>query len=268
MNKPQYIKWLVEEKDVKFADGQSLKCYKLDYEIEDQILNDWALHIRKHYISDKELFDSVEATCLTAEEYLREYVVPQKSDQYGPVSRSNDITEILVSDLLQFILNFSVPRCKQDTRSGKSLSEHGVDIIAYKFFSDDKKPHKDDKLIISEVKAMLTSKDSDVICKAIKDSKKDSHRFSHTLDFYRKKLKHLGKNDEANEISRFQLKTEQNYKLGLIAAAVSSQEEIQNSVIANINGGDLFLEKNQRVFYIHGKTLMNLAHEIFERCVK
>ena len=81
---------------------------------------------------------------LTVEEYLRQYVIPQKGEPFGPTARSNDISEILFADLFEFILNYEVPRCKQHNRSGKKESEHGTDIIAYRFFADGKAPHKND----------------------------------------------------------------------------------------------------------------------------
>ena len=54
MDKPQYINWIVKEYGVVFEDQQPLNCYKLSYEIDDDILDDWALHIRRHYVPDDE----------------------------------------------------------------------------------------------------------------------------------------------------------------------------------------------------------------------
>lgn len=187
MDRPQYINWIVKEDGVVFEDQQPLNCYRLSYVIDDAILDDWALHVRRHYIPDDELEEDAALNKLAIEEYLLQYIIPQKGEPFGPTARSNDISEILFADLFEFILDYEVPRCKQYNRSGKNESEHGTDIIAYKFFTEGKKPHKNDELVAIEVKALLSSKEaSKVIKDAVGDSKKDEHRFSHTLNYYRK----------------------------------------------------------------------------------
>ena len=123
MERPKYIKWIVKEDGVVFEDKQPLNCYKLSYEIDNDILEDWALHIRRHYVPDDELEEDMAFLSLSVEEYLRQYVVPQKGEKLGATARSNDITEILFADLFEFILNYEVPRCKQYNRSGKNGSE-------------------------------------------------------------------------------------------------------------------------------------------------
>ena len=268
MQRPKYIEWITEENSVVLEDGTPLACYSLDYKLDDHVFDDWALHLRKHYVRDGELDESLSVNGLTVEQYLREYVIPQKNDVFGPSSRSNDITEILVSDLLEFVFSYKVPRCKQQNRSGKTQSEHGTDIIAYKFHNIDKTPSKNDELIAAEVKAKLTSTDAGAIIDAATDSKKDEHRFAHTLDYYRKKLKSLGNASEANDVARFQQKTENNYNITLIGAAVSSQADIPDKIIMGITGEQLCLKSNQKIFYIHGKKLMDLAHIVYDRCVK
>ena len=136
MDRPQYVNWIVREDGVVFEDQQPLNCYRLSYVRDDAILDDWALHIRKQYVPDGELEEDAALNKLTVEEYLRQYIIPQKGEPFGPTARSNDISEILFADLFEFILNYEVPRCKQHNRSGKNESEHGTDIIAYRFFAD------------------------------------------------------------------------------------------------------------------------------------
>ncbi|MEG0835712.1 MAG: Hachiman antiphage defense system protein HamA [Christensenellaceae bacterium] len=269
MDKPQYIQWIVEEDGVAFEDQHPLNCYRLSYVMEDAILDDWALHIRRHYAPDDELEEDAALNKLTVEEYLRQYVIPQKREPFGPTARSNDISEILFADLFEFVLDYEVPRCKQYNRSGKNESEHGTDIIAYRFFAEGKIPHKNDELVAIEVKALLSSSEA---CKAIKDavtdSKKDEHRFSHTLNYYRKKLRSMGKTSEAEDVARFQQKTENPYKTAYVGAAISSLPSIKKKVIVGIKGADLELKTDQSVFYVHGADLMSLTHQVFERCIK
>jgi hypothetical protein len=268
MQKPQYIKWLIEEKGVTFEDGMSLNCYKLDYLFDDEVFNDWALHIRKHYIFDDVLNESIHSLKITPEEYLRKYVIPQKDDELGSISRSSDITEIIISDLFEFILDYIVPRWKQQERTGKTLSEHGTDIIAYKYYRSDKRPSTSDELLAIEVKAQLTSDNTNVIVSSTKDSRKDEQRHAHTLDVCRKKLKRLNQTEQAQDIARFQLKSEHDYKITYIGAGISSKAAIENNILVGTCGADLKLMSNQKVFYIHGEKLMQLTHEVYERCVK
>ena len=269
MDKPQYINWIVKEDGVVFEDQQPLNCYKLSYEIDDDILDDWALHIRRHYVTDDELREDSALHRLTVEEYLRQYVIPQKGEPFGPTARSNDISEVLFADLFEFILNYEVPRCKQYNRSGKNESEHGTDVIAYRFYTERKEPNKNDELVAVEVKARLSSTEACATIKdSVADSKKDEHRFSHTLDYYRKKLRSMGKSSEAADIARFQQKTEYPYKISYVGAAISSLPTIEKKVIIGIKGADLQLKTDQSVFYINCIDLMTLAHQVFERCTK
>ena len=269
MDKPLYINWIVKEDGVVFEDQHPLNCYRLSHEIDDNVLDDWAVHIRRNYIPDVELENDAAILNLSVEEYLRQYIIPQKGEPLGPTARSNDISEILFADLFQFILNYEVPRCKQYNRSGKTVSEHGTDIIAYKFINNTKTPNKNDELVAVEVKAELTSKEAcKVIRNAVKDSKKDEVRLSFTLNYYRKKLIMMGKREEAESIARFQQKPEIPYRLSYVGAAISSVSTIENSIIIGISGEDLKLKTEQSVFYVHGKDLMTLTHRIFERCTK
>ena len=71
-----------------------------------------------------------------------------------------------------------------------------------------------------------------------------------------------------HELARFQVRTEHPYKLWFGGAAVTSLPDITGKVIAGVRGKDLELRTDQFVFYIHGKDLMELTHDIYERCTK
>lgn len=269
MTFPKYIKWFAEKQAVTFEDGIPLTCYHLNYSFDEEVYNEWACHIRKHYETDEELKESLSITEMSAEEYLRTFVIPQKNDSLGPTSRSNDFTEIMISDLLEFIKGYTVPRCKQRNRSGKTQSEHGTDIIAYKYAKDINTPNKNDELLAIEVKAGLSSDKYSPIYAAVTDSHKyDEVRHAHTLNYYRKQLVLNNNLQQAKEISRFQQKSEYDYIITYIAAAIISCNEIFGDIIFGIQGESLKLRQNDKVFLIHGDNLMNLAHEIYERCIK
>lgn len=214
------------------------------------------------------IIECAEINGMSVEQYLREYVIPQRDETLGPTVRSGDITEIIVCDLLEFIFNYSVPRYKQKNRSGKNNSEHGTDVIGYKFFDKSKKPTEKDELIATEVKAVLTRSDYSPLEKAIAESKKDEQRLARTIDYCRKRLKELGNIEQSSEVARFLLKPDNNYKLTYAAAGFSSRQTVDQEIELSASGEDLQISSKQKIFYIHGKTLMELAHKIYERCKK
>ena len=277
MERPSYLTWLIEEKGVALDNGEPIQCYKLDYANDDKTLNAWATHIRRHYISDEELADSCKELEISPEEYLKQFVIPQKGkDKMAGTARSNGISEILFSDLLEFIYDLEVPRCRMDNMSGPTVSEHGTDVIGYKFHNSDKSPDTKDRLVTVEVKAGLTQITTKVIEKAVIDANKDEYRIAQSLDYMRKKLKRMNKDDEAEDILRFQKKTKYDYQLENYAAGMSSLEEIpeqkvngkEMKIIPEIDGADLRLKGDAGVYYVHGKSLMELAHNIYDRCVR
>ena len=280
MEKPKYLKWIVEEKGVDFEDhqqGEKLKCYRLSYNKDEEILDDWALHIRRHYEWDPDLKESADSNNMSVEDYLREYVLPEKTekddpDPRGSPTRSADLTEILVSDMLEFIYNFRVPRIKQLGRFDQNGSLPGTDVIAYKFAKNLKNPSDEDVLVAVEVKALLRCSTkagaAHTIDKAVQGSKLDEHRFGHTLNRLRFWCSKLQMVEKAHELARFQVRTEHPYKLWFGGAAVTSLPDITGKVIAGVRGKDLELRTDQFVFYIHGKDLMELTHDIYERCTK
>ena len=277
MERPSYLKWLIEVKGVTLDNGESIQCYKLDYVKDDETLNAWAIHIRRHYISDEELDESCEELEISPEEYLKQFVIPQKGkDRMAGTARSNGISEILFSDLLEFIYGLEVPRCRMDNMSGPTVSEHGTDVIGYKYYNADKSPDIKDRLVTVEVKAGLTQKTTQVIEKAVIDANKDEYRIAQSLDYMRKKLKRMNKQAEAEDILRFQKKTKYDYQLENYAAGMSSLEEIpeqkvdgnEMKIIPEIVGEDLRLKGDAGIYYVHGKSLMELAHNIYDRCVR
>lgn len=267
MDRPQYIDWLIEEKDVLINGKHKVQTYRINYTKDPKVLDDFALHIRKNYIKDSELEKGAKVTGMTVEQYLREYVIPQKNEKLGPTARSADIAEIIVSDLLEYIKRYKVPRCKMMNRSGKNNSEHGTDIIGYKFYNKDKTKDENDELIAVEVKAKLTSEDYDPLIEAIDHSKKDMYRLALTLEYYRKKLENECKDNESSqEIARFSMKPENNYKIVYGAAGLNSKNEVEKSITLNNKGEELIISDGQQIYFIHGQKLMDLTHEIYERC--
>ena len=237
-------------------------------EDDESILDDWALHIRRNYIEDTELKEDADDNAMTVEQYLHDYVIPQKGEELGATVRSADITEILISDLLEFVHQYSVPRYKLKNRSGKNNSQQGTDVIAYKYKNEDKTPNDKDELVAAEVKATLSNMEYTPIKNAIIDSRKDEHRLARSVNYCRKRLKELGKIEEAEEVKRFLFKPDNNYRITYVAAGVSSRENVDDAIELGFSGEELEIRKNELIFYVHGQKLMELAHNIYQRCCK
>ena len=84
----------------------------------------------------------------------------------------------------------------------------------------------------------------------------------------RKRLKELGKIEEAEEVKRFLFKPDNNYRITYVAAGVSSRENIDDAIELGFSGEELEIRKNELIFYVHGKKLMELTHNIYQRCCK
>lgn len=274
LERPSYLTWVVKEEGVVLDNEEPIHCYRLDYVDDDAVFDDWALHIRRHFISDEELKKNCRDLEMTLEEYLKQNVIPQKGETLAGTARSNYISEILFSDLMEFVNGLEVPRYRLDNMSGKTVSEHGTDIIGFKFFNKDKKPNEKDILFTIEVKAGLTQQDATVIKRAVIDADKDEYRLAQSLDYMRRKLERMGKVDEANDTLRFQKKTKTDYEWKKCAAGMSSLCKIPEidingrivKVIPNISGEEL--KGKASIYFVHGKRLMDLAHNVFDRCVR
>jgi hypothetical protein len=267
LDRPSYINWFVKE-DACLEDGHPIDCYLIDYEINDDLLDSFALHIRRHYITDDELIDACQG--MTVEDYLRQYCVPQKDEPKGPSTRSADISEIIVSDLIQFIYGYTVLRGKFHNRANKNSSEQGTDVIGYRFETDAEHPDAKDELIAVEVKASLSRTNLDILANAVKDSqeKDRGERLPRTLEFLRRKSVSSDNTKEAETITRFQSKSALPYKVVYGASAMTVDYCPDDGIILGITEESLSLKSETGLFLIHGEKLMELTHMVFERCIQ
>ena len=89
-----------------------------------------------------------------------------------------------------------------------------------------------------------------------------------TVDYCRKRLKELGKIEESEKVKRFLFKPDNNYQIKYVAAGVSSRENVDDVIELEFSDEELKIQTNEMIFYVHGKKLMDLAHNIYERCCK
>ena len=45
MERPTYLTWLIKEDGVFLDNGERIKCYKLDYTDDEEIVDAWAVHL-------------------------------------------------------------------------------------------------------------------------------------------------------------------------------------------------------------------------------
>lgn len=260
MPRPDFIEWLAEEDDVRI-DGVVTRCFRINGTVDDGALRSWALHVRRHYIRDDELDEYVEYYGLDRKSYLRDFCIPDT-----PQIMSGDFAEILISDLLQFVEGYEVPRCKQHARKDRNSSEHGTDVIAYKVENPDM-PSKSDELLAVEVKSRSASSGlSTALSEAAKDSPKDRSRVAMTLAYYSRCSLESGDMRTAAEMKRFLKASErpfcESFGIGAVAGVEDAGRHLKGKTAA-----DLFIRQGDKVFIVHGAHLMDLVRDVYSRCV-
>lgn len=257
--RPCFVDWLVREDEVSI-EGCSVECFRLEGAIDDAALVEWARHIRRHYIRDDELREYSEFFEIGENEYLRENVIPDV-----PQIMAGDFAEIVISDLVQFVEGYEVPRYKQYGRSDKNSSEHGTDIVAFKM-ENPSNPSKFDELLAIEVKSRSSSTDlKGAISDAAKDSPKDRSRIAMTLAYYGKRSLDAGDILTSSELKRFMNASEHPFKeafaIGAIAGIGNAERHLEG-----LSASDLYVAEGGTVVVIHRSHLMDLIREIYDRC--
>lgn len=259
LKKPSFLNWLVLEDEVEIS-GAVTRCYWVEPGMDEDLLNEWAAHIRRHYRQDKELQRSLEGYPGDLSEYLADFVIPNV-----PEIRSGDFAEIVICDLLEFMENYTVSRYKHLDRVDKNCSEHGSDVIAYRLF-DPQKPQSSDELLVVEVKSQASTTNlKRAITDASADSVRDRARLAMTLDYHRCRSERYGDNDNARVMARFLNRGEypcrEVYAVGAIAGVKDAKKHL-----GCIGLEELGLANNTPVFIVHKPKFMELIHDLYQRC--
>ena len=113
------------------SDGRAIDVWGLTVPSSASYVSDWASAFRQHYCSDSEI-DSLRAgTSLSRAEYLTNLVFPDQSVAPGPGIRAGDFAELLVSDYVEYLLGYWVPRGKYADKASRDESAKGVDILGF-----------------------------------------------------------------------------------------------------------------------------------------
>jgi hypothetical protein len=245
------------------SDGRRIDVWELSVPPNASYLSEWASHFRQHYCSDS-LIDSLRTgTGFSRVEYLTQLVFPDKSGAPGPGIRAGDFAEILVSDYVEYLLGYWVPRGKYAEKSSRNESVKGVDILGFKVTSPSA-PSATDTLLAFEVKAQFSGdKYRGRLQDAIDDSAKDYLRRAISLNATKRRLLQADQNDRALVVQRFQNISDNPYIYRSGAAAILSdlaydETLLQQStkIAAHQNANNLEL------IVVRGKELMTLVHAL------
>lgn len=270
-SRQKYVDLLTETARNAVVDGEKIKCYILpsDEVCSDDLIADWAMHVRRHYIRDAELQCKVRNQGMVAATYLKAYKIPNKK-----IIRSGDFGEILIGDMLEQIESYEVPRYKHWGRQDKNRSGPGSDVIAYRMTESDCWDTEDELLVV-EVKVLSSSGYiKRVVDDASEDSLKDrvdeleidKSRLGMTLDYVNSRSMMADDHATADAMVRFQQMAECpcviRYGIGAIAAA---------------NNPDTLLEKRYQfesfaqldlAYIVGGANLPDLIDKIYESCIR
>ncbi|WP_321291434.1 virulence associated protein [Alcaligenes phenolicus] len=267
---PDYLLGLTQNATgLTTKEGRFIDVWEFDVPTDEVVLNAWALNFRQQYCSDEELLILMDGTGMTVEEYLNSHVFPHKSISPGPSVRSGDFAEFLISDYLEYILGYWVPREKYSDKASKDESVKGVDVLGF-FVQDPARPTQEDALIAFEVKASLSGKKYNAqLQSAVDDGSKDLYlRQGFTLNATKRRLARAGKSVEVAKISRFQNITDNPYSYYSGAVAVLSHGAYDTDKLSKTIANEHSNQANLRLMVVRADLIMQLVHELYERGCK
>lgn len=265
--KPFHLSYLKKcDETLVTSDGRLIDIWELHVPPTASDLSAWALSFRQHYCSDSEIDNLRAGTGLSRAEYLTQLVFPDKSIAPGPAIRAGDFAELLVSDYVEYLLGYWVPRGKYAEKSSRDESIKGVDILGFRLASQSVSSPKD-RLLAFEVKAQLSGDNyTKRLQTAIDDSSKDYLRRAMTLNATKRRLLHAGQHSRALVVQRFQNLSDCPYVYRSGAAAVlsdSAYDEAQLQESTKVEGHQNAV--NLELIVIRGRALMNLVHALYEK---
>ncbi len=264
---PQFMVWITSDDPLTLG-GKTVKRYQIAWDTDDEILDDWALHIRRHYLRDDELARRCAGRQASPAEYLKKNVIPQREDQNGPQIIAGDFAEILVMDIARFLMDYVVPRYKHHNRKIKTASEQGSDVLAYKFVGSPSVPSSDDQMQVVEVKSAVSERKAsgveDRIASAATGSARDRSRYSMTLEYMIDEAIDAKDDMTRDELLRFQDKGEHPFdeRFG-IAVTMDSKVAFEDGLSLEDSAAD---DINGLVIIVRAEEFKKLVYDIYSRC--
>ncbi len=259
----EHINWLSVTNTVHTVDGKDIPILEFNPQLtETSMMSDWAKHFRNHYCFDDEIDRLREGTGLSRTEFLKQLKLPTDARGFGPAIRSGDFAEILVSDYLEYCLDFVVPRTRYGNKTIRDESTKGSDIIGFKLFDGNKTPR--DILATLEVKAQFSGNNCDPrLQDAIDDSLKDEIRKAESLSAMKQRLLDKGKMATAQLVQRFQNPTDLPYTQKYGAAALFCSTVFDEATIQDTDASGHPFKENLFLVTIKADDFMNLVHQLY-----
>jgi Cap4 SAVED domain len=239
------------------------------------VLSAWAKHFRNHYCSDCDI-DALRAS-RSRKDYLEQIKFPSATSQLGPAVRAGDFGEILVADFLQWILGYTVPRVRWNTKVVRDESPKGSDVMGFRFQDATGDSPKDVLAVFESKTKFSTGAKTNRLQDAINDSAKDHIRIDESLNYIKQRLFEKGKKEEAAKVERFQNPVDNPYREVYGAAALFSHDRFQAADVSSADcqkipappKGSTFKPHPNRddlvLIVIKGADMMTLSHDLYRR---
>lgn len=245
------------------GEGCIIHVWELGGPVSPVDLSEWARHLRQHYCPDAEIDQLRDGTPFSRAEYLVNLVFPDATTAPGPSIRSGDFAEILISDYVEYMLGYWVPRGKFAEKASRDESVKGVDILGFKILGARHAP--EDELLTFEVKAELSGGQySGALQKAVTDSAKDYLRSAITLNATKRRLIRAGEQERALVVQRFQNKDDRPFVFKCGAGAVLSDLAYDEANVRSVSARDHRNLANLQLLVVKGTHLMTLVHSLFQ----
>ncbi len=264
MAAPDHVAWLENNDEVIVTvGGHTAEIWVLTHTNDSKILSAWAAHFRQHYCRDEDLPDLVADTGRSNSDFLTQIKFPDAKKSPGPSTRAGDFGEILVADLIEYVLGYWCPRQgRYEDRENRNVPSNGTDVIGFYFAGDTSSP--DDELLIVESKSGFRPTKTNRLQQAITDSGKDAVREAMSLSAIKQRLLKINR-DEALRVGRFQNQGDRPFKRTNVAVAVLDENVFEDLSLSESDGSKHPNSKNLRLIIIKGNSMMDLVHALYER---
>jgi hypothetical protein len=262
---PSHIKALSSLKEILSADGKQVSVWQLtlDKRVD---LSAWSKHFRQQYCLDEEIDALRQGTGRSRSEYLNQICFPDGTAKPGPSIRAADFAELIVTDFVEYVLDYWVPRGKYAEKAVRNESVKGVDILGFKM-TPGAGPLPTDTLITYEVKAQLSGQAyRGGLQAAINDSGKDYLRMAESLNALKRRLLALRKQDDVLKVERFQNRTDNPFVLRSGAAAVLTESAFDEAAIGtSTQTAGHTNQTNLELTIVKGVDLMDLTTALYQQ---
>ena len=257
-------KYFKHEKKISIKTGEKVDVYLLEDILDPKELKLWADQFRQNYCKDADIDVLRKGYELTRKDFLEKMKFPDASEGFGPGTRSGDFSELLISDYLEFVHDFIIPKDRYNSKFNRNTSSQGTDVLGLKMLNADWTP--DDEMIIFEVKCMASkrTKSDNRLQAAIKDSYKDYIKKGEMLNAINERALREGNTAKSNLIVRFQNEVDRPYKMRYGAAAVYDEDKYSEKTTQNTSVDKTELVSPDWLIVVKHKDLMTLINELYK----